>query len=502
MSQRLILHVDMNSYFATVEQQANPYLRGVPVGVRGSKAKRTIIAASSIEAKRLGIKTGFMVHEAKLACPELKVVVGEPRKYSSVTKKLVEIFERYSDQIEIFSIDECFLDVTKTVGLYEKLNSKHEKDIALNQKDIIQRKAIRASKTKIKNKNCGADNSKLLNSGFNRNSKLETPNSAWLGAIEIAKRIKQDIRKELGEWMTCSVGVSYNKFLAKLGSDMQKPDGLTVIVPNHRISNYEFRILNEKSKLNNSSLIWNSKLKTQNYGTILSADEALLNSKLTDFCGIAGRLERRLNRMNIKSVQDLRASDDLALLKEFGIYGLKMKRWSRGIDHSAVVDFRNIPEAKSFSHGRTLNRDVVSKREVKKQLYLLCERLGAKMRSETYYGQTVGIWIRYKGFSGIGERHKLKKWACDGYEIFKAAEKILDSITFREPVRAVGVYVTDVQPAKNVPQFMFAEDKINEKITQTLDAVNDKYGELVLTRAVVGGMKIKEVVSGLGRKKF
>lgn len=430
-SQRLIMHIDMNSYFATVEQQANPYLRGLPVGVKGSKAKRTIIAASSIEAKRLGIKTGYMVHEAKITCPELKVVVGEPRKYSSVTKKIVEIFERYSNQVEIFSIDECFLDVTKTVNLFQKSN-------------------------------------------------LKSQNSGWEGAIKIARAIKADIRREIGEWMTCSVGVSYNKFLAKLGSDMEKPDGLVVIAPNKT----------------------NLKLQIIGSPTLLTADEALLSSKLTDFCGIAGRLERRLKRMNIKSVQELRQADDLALLKEFGIYGLKMKRWSLGVDNSPVVDFRQIPEAKSFSHGRTLNRDVVSKREVKKQLYLLCERLGAKMRSETYYGQTVGIWIRYKNFSGIGERHKLKRWVCDGYEIYKAAERILDNLTFSQPVRAVGVYVTDVQPAKHTPGLMFAEDKLNEKITATLDAVNNKYGELVLTRAVVGGMKIKEVVSGLGRKKF
>jgi DNA polymerase IV len=492
VSKRLILHVDMNSYFATVEQQANPYLRGVPVGVQGSKAKRTIIAASSMEAKRLGIKTGFRVHEARIACPDIQVVVGEPRKYSSVTKELVRIFEKYSDLVEIFSIDECFIDVTNSARLYTSQMIKSKYQIPNQSQNSNVKKDCHFDRENRVEKSLERDSSTML--GMTKE---------WEGAVEIAHKIKEDIKNEIGEWMTCSVGVSYNKFLAKLGSDMQKPDGLVVIVPNghNRISDDKLQITNQVQSPNAETEKRETIRSSKTY-TLLTTDEALLGSKLTDFCGIAGRLEKRLQLLGIKSVSDLRNADDLKLLKEFGVYGLKMKRWSQGVDNTKVVDWHVQPEAKSFSHARTLNKDVMSKREIKNMMYLLSERLGARMRAESYYGKVIGVWVRYKSFSGLGKRHKFGHWVNDGYEIYKAAEKIVDGFSLKEPVRAIGIWVAEVQPAKNVPRNLLDADKTEEKIVATIDAVNNKYGEMVVTRAVVTGMKIKQVVSGLGRKKF
>jgi DNA polymerase-4 len=377
------------------------------------------------------------------------------------------------------------------------------------------------SKHQIPNKSQfkGSKISKLNNSSLIQNSKFEIQN--WFGAIEIAQRIKADIRQEIGSSMTCSVGISYNKFLAKLGSDMQKPDGLVVITPSTKIqapnpkqilnSKYETRacykedssiLVPHQFKNKNSKLIRNSKFETRNSALMLTADEALLDSELTDLCGIAGRLEKRLRRMGIKTVAELRAADDLVLKKEFGIYGLKMKRWSWGIDHAPVVEHSIQPEAKSFTRARTLNRDVVSRKDLARELYLLAENLGSAMRAEKYWGKTIGVWIRYNDFTGTGKSHKYHKWVSGGYDIFREAERILDGLPINKPVRAIGIAVSDIQKSQHVPQSLLPADNLEEKIIETVDAVNNKYGETILRRGVHANMEIKKVVSGLGRKSM
>lgn len=402
VSKRTILHIDMNSYFATVEQQANPFLRGKPVGVKGSHAKRTIIAAASVEAKKYGVKTAMPEHEARKVCPDLIVVVGDPKKYSFVTKKFIEIFDRYTDVVEIFSIDEAFLDVTETAKFFG-------------------------------------------------------------GAEKMARSIKSDIRREIGEWLTCSVGIGPNKFLAKLGSDLEKPDGLVII--------------NEKNK-----------------------DKILLSCNLTDFCGIASRIEKRLKYLNIFSVQDLRNADDLKLRKEFGVYGLKIKKMAWGTDSAKVGVWQDQPEAKSFGHSRTLNRDVTKKEEIQGQLYLLSEKVAKRMRNEGYHGKEVGVWLRFKDFTGTGKRKRIGYWVNDGYEIYSTATKILDALNIWQPVRAMGVYVTRI--SKDVPYPLFEKDRQRERIVEMMDEVNNKYGEDTLFKGVLLDFPFKEIVSGMGRKKF
>src|ERR1039457_6580312 len=161
MDQRVILHIDMNAFFASVEQQANPALRGKPIAVVGG-GSRTVITTSSYEARAQGVKTGMAVWEGKRCCPELILVVGDNRKYQYTSSRIVEIFRDYTPEVEVFSIDEAWLDVTHSISLF---NSPER----------------------------------------------------------IAYLIKARIKHRFG--ITCSIGIAPNKLLAKLASDMQKPDG-------------------------------------------------------------------------------------------------------------------------------------------------------------------------------------------------------------------------------------------------------------------------------------
>ena len=165
-SERLVLHVDMDAFFASVEQQALPFLRGRPIGVCGDPDGRTVIAAASYEAKRRGVKTAMTLPEARKLCPEIILVPGNPARYVDTSIRVLAFYATFTDLVEVFSIDEAFLDVTNTAHLFG-------------------------------------------------------------GAEPIARRIKAWLKEQFG--LTCSIGIAPNKLLAKLVGEMNKPDGLTVI---------------------------------------------------------------------------------------------------------------------------------------------------------------------------------------------------------------------------------------------------------------------------------
>ncbi len=230
----MIVHVDMNSYFASVEQQANPLLRGRPLGVCAYLHKNGCVIAASVEAKKLGVKVGMSMGEAREVCPEMAFVQNDPPKYRAVTSKVFAILHELTDRVEHYSIDEAFLDLT---GWYR-----------------------------------------------------DAAEAAWaLG------KAKLRIRREVGEWLGCSAGIAPSKFLSKLASDLEKPNGLVVL---------------DESNL----------------------DSHLVQLELEDAWGIGKRIRRRLNRMGIFTLLDLKRHPVGNLMRVLGKAGWQWHERLHGRD--------------------------------------------------------------------------------------------------------------------------------------------------------------------------
>lgn len=388
------MHIDFNSYFATVEQQANPRLRGKPIGVTGGdRMKRTVLGAASVEAKKFGVTTGMQIWEAKKLCPELILVPGDSDKYLACTKRFLTILSSYSPDLEVFSIDEVFLQCV----------------------DVSE-----------------AD------------------------CIDMAHDIKKRIKAEIGEWMRCSIGISYNKLMAKLASNLQKPDGLVVIT-------------DQKQAL-----------------------EILDRIELDEICGIGPRIKRRLNNMGVFDFKQLRQVPLPALLASFKSYGQILYNMAQGIDYSPVNPFYKKEEVKSVGHRHTIDHDIADTEEIKQVFLKLTELIARRLRAKRLVGKTVHCYFRDAlnqeqmdfGFSGDGRQSTIPH-TQDGLEIFKAAWKIFHKLWTGQKIRMIGVTVSNLKPATPQNLSLLEDDKRQETIINTLDKINNKYGEFTLQRAIL-----------------
>jgi len=396
---RFVFHLDMDSFFATAEQQANPFLRGRPIVVSGKEGSRSVIVASSKEAKLLGIKTGFLPSLARRICPRIIFVEPDGEKYEMLSRRLHSVLTKYTDTIEIFSIDEAFLDFTGYVN-------------------------------------------------------------SFVEAEVVIAKIKADVRTELGEWVTCSVGVAENKFLAKLGSDKNKPDG--------------FFFITEENKI-----------------------EILNNSRLTDFCGIGSRLEKRLDNLGINSVRKLRDYPLEELIKEFGpSAGNHLHDMSLGIDHSPVIAECYRAEVKSVSRSYTLPRNTLDKEEILGVLLHLVSKIGRDLRQKGLSGKTIVVYFRYEDFTHSGFRITLPECIDDELIIFELAEKRLSSFNLLRPVRLVGAYISNLAETRRQLS-IWQEERKRNLVLPYLDKINDRYGELTVKPAyLLKAEKLRKKVGG------
>lgn len=379
-SDRIIMHIDMNAFFASVEQQNNPELRGKPIAVIGS-AKRTVLTTCSYEARAFGVKTGMNTWQAKQKCPDLIFVVGDNKKYTHTSSEIIKLMMQYTPQVEVFSIDEAFLDVTGSMGLYGT-------------------------------------------------------------AVNIAHLLKAQIKHHFG--ITCSVGIAPNKLLAKLASDMQKPDGLTIIHPDE-------------------------------------VERKLERIPVNDLCGVGSKTARQLSMLSISTCGELGRFPVAILKRKFGIIGERLSLMGRGIDDSPVIPAEDADEVKSVGHSMTLERDIEDRQEILKYLLQLSEMVGRRARRYSVWGKTITLSIRYADFdTWVGKQETLPQYINQSEDIYKAAVAILNTLVLLQPIRLLGVRLNNLRYESNqLP--LFEEERKKQFLVNAMDEVNDKFGNFTVT---------------------
>ena len=379
-SARSILHVDMDAFYASVEQRDNPELRGKPLVVGGS-SNRGVVAAASYESRKFGIHSAMPMRDALRRCPELLRVRPRMAHYKSVSRQLFEIFHHFTPLVEGLSLDEAFLDVTASVALFG------------------------------------------------------TP-------LDIARAIKSTIHTDTG--LTASVGVAQNKLVAKIASDLDKPDGLTVILPDE----YPSRL------------------------------DPLPVSVIP---GIGRKTLQRLAGTGISTVRDLRLADDRLLEPVFGRYAQKTRDRASGIDDRPVIPSR--PE-KSMSAEETYDTDLTRIDDMERELLRLTERAATRLRKAGLAAGTVQIKIRQSDFKTFTRQRKVQPPMSGTDAIYAIARNLLSAWLTRNPdarIRLLGVGGADLAPAAQPD--LFATATAETGVDKTVDAIRDRFGADVLGRA-------------------
>src|SRR5271157_621396 len=377
----IIACVDMDAFFASVEQRDNPDLRGKPIAVTGG-GERTVITTSSYEARAYGVKTAMTTYQAKKLCPDLILVVGNNRKYAEICSMLEEICLRFTPDLEIYSIVEVFLDITASYHL------------------------------------------------------LGTPE-------HLAMTLKNTVKKELG--LTCTIGMGQNVLIAKLASDLAKPDG--------------FR--------------W---MKEEQVPTVL---EKLPVKKLW---GIGKHTEEKLRALGITTCGELGRAPLPLLTERFGVMGERLKEMGTGKLERPLEIVP--PDPKSIGHSITLPKDLFKRDEMKNCLLRLSEKVGRRARRYGYKGKRVTLTVRYPDFKTFTRQTTLPSYTNDTGQIYHAAAALLDATRLRKSVRLFGVALSSF--GQDGDQMLLFEEKKREKkaaLAKAMDTVNDKFGEHTIVQA-------------------
>lgn len=388
---RIILHIDMNAFYCSVHAAEDPETyKGKPTAVAGSvEMRKGILVTSSYEARARGIRTGMTVRQALSLCPELMLISPNFDLYRKYSRAFLNIAGNYTPLVEAVSIDECFLDITGS-------------------------------------------------------SQFGTP-------VEIAESIAKRVKDELT--LPCSIGIAPNKLLAKMASDMRKPDAITIL-----------------RRREVPKLLWSKPCQT--------------------LYGIGSRTADKLLRLNIRTIGELAAADEKILLERFGIYGAWMKQAANGIDDSPVEPLHEAP--KSIGHTTTLPADLTDRDQYRRVLLNLADQTTRRLRHQRMVSTTIQISIRDPDMRTITRSSTLAVPTDTTEDVYRVACRLMDA-HWKEgkPVRLLGIALQGLTAKEETPLqldlFSYEEKPKKDRLITAMDILRDKYGEsAVLTAGMLG----------------
>lgn len=380
----MILHIDMDAFFAAVEQRDNPVLKGKPIIISGN-SKRSVVSTASYEARKFGIRSAMPVFQAKEKCRELIIVPGNMRKYRDNSMKIMSILTEFSPMVEQVSIDEAYLDIRGTRRLFGE-------------------------------------------------------------PFELANKIKQRIRDELS--LTCSIGIAPVKFLAKIASDMQKPDGLTIL-PHEKIEQF------------------------------------IQTLPIQKVPGVGKRAMQQMAVLKIKTLGDINRFPAQVLEKKFGKMGLQLMRLAKGED-GGTVQTEHV--RKSISSETTLDRDISNFDTARQILLDLSQRVGRQLRKKENVCRTVSIKLKFSDFTQITRSHTSESPISSSNAIFDEAVALYEKVKLKKKIRLIGVGVSGLVH-KDAPYQMQLlcgkkeDDRQWTRVDHALDRIGEKFGTGIVNKA-------------------
>ena len=376
----MIIHLDMDAFYASVEEREHPELKGLPIVVGGPSKNRGVVAAANYAARKFGVFSAMPMSQASKLCPDLHILPVNMDLYVSVSKKIHEIFNRYTPEIEPLSLDEAFLDVTASLKLFGS-------------------------------------------------------------AAEIARKIKDEISQELQ--LVVSAGIAPNKFVAKIASDFDKPDGFVVV---------EEKDMQDFLDPLPVKRIW----------------------------GVGKKMEQQLNNYGISTIKDIRNQSKRWLVERFGKQGDHIYQLANGRDKREVI---SDAKAKSISSENTFSEDISHRDTLIAYLSYMTEQVAARLREKNRRGKTVNIKIRFHDFTTIVRSKTLQESTNQTEQIWQAVKLLFNAaVTTTTPIRLLGVGVSGFNNETTHQGDLFSEESKYDELDEITDEINRRFGKLKIHR--------------------